>query len=290
MKPRPQVAGCALLALCAVLLASCGGREPRDAGARLLEQKCLPVSGDADATLPVTSPGGSLLVTLEERGITVSANFADGSSARSGTSSVDRLGTIVLLTDTRSGETRTVRIHLEDARDISGKVCATVEVLPPAPTRLRAERAFAQAGEAVQARDWSAALPAYLEAARGLDDLGLRRRAASARHGAAELEYRRFDRKRDAYALAADVMAEYGPNTERAVIGEVVALQVKALLDMPHDGDDLHRIEPEMRARVAAARSALTASPFGLRELPRLDLVTGEFEYELNAPDRAHAL
>lgn len=296
MKPHPHATGWAFVALCATLLPSCGGREPPHAQSHL-EQRCVAVSGAEDVTLPMSSPGGTLVVTLEERGIAVTARFADGtrddegsSAGKSGASSVDRLGTIVLVTDTRAGESRSVQIQPKDSRDISGKVCATVEALTPNSARVRAEGTMAQAGEAVQAGDWSAALFAYLEAARGFDDLGLAHRAASARHGAAELEYRRFDRKRDAYALAGEVMADYGPNTEVAVIGAVAALQAKALLDMPHENDDLHRIEPEMRSRLAAARRTLAASSFGSRELPRLDLVTGAFEYGLDAPARARAL
>jgi CHAT domain-containing protein len=246
------------------------------------------VSGEQDASLTVTSPGGSLLVTLEERGIAVSARFVEGSV--SGASPVDRLGAIVLVTDTAPGETRTVRIHSEDSREIVGRVCASAELLASSPHRAQAERAFAKAGEAVAVKDWDAALAAYLESARDFDHLGLAQRAARARQAMAELEYRRFDRKRDAYALAGEALSEYGRDAAPAIVGALAGLQAKALLDGPHDEDDLRSVESEMRKKLAAARKAESASPYGQRELPRLDLVKSLMEFELNAPDKARAL
>ena len=287
MNRHPRAVGCCAIAACVALLTSCGTDNPR-----AFYQRCLSVGGDAEAVLPITSPGGMLLVTLEERGVTVSASL--GSAAESTTpaagSPVDRLGTVALLAATAAGETATVRVRSEDSRDIKGQVCAEALILPTGSQRVRAERAFAQAGVAIQARDWSAAFSGYLAASREFDRLGLLPRSAWTRHALAELEYRRLDRKRDAFASAGQALANYPPHTDPAVLGAVAALQAKSLFDMPHDRNGLRDIEPAIRRRLAAARVGLSSSPLGLREVLRLDLVTGALEFELNAPAKAQPL
>ena len=291
-------------AFCVALLTSCGTEIPA-----VFEQKCLSVSGDTPASVPIRSPGGILVVTLEERGIAVSASLGPQSSApagaatpasataplgatvgRSGASPVDRLGTIALVTDTRPGETATVHVHSEDSRDVQGQICVAARVLPPHSPMEKPARDFAQAGIAVQKTDWEAAFSDYLQAARVFDRLGLREPAGRARHAMAELAYRRFDHKRDAYALSAQAMDDYSPTTDAAAMGALAALQAKSLLDMPEDRDGLPAIEPRIRERLAAARQAWADGSSATRELPRLDLVTGLLEYKLDAVAKAQPL
>jgi CHAT domain-containing protein len=106
----------------------------------------------------------------------------------------------------------------------------------------------------------------------------------------AELAYRRFDHKRDAYALSAQAMDDYSPTTDAAAMGALAALQAKSLIDMPEDRDGLPAIEPRIRERLAAARQVWADGPASTRELPRLDLVTGLLEYKLDAAAKAQPL
>src|SRR5262249_25654849 len=73
-------------------------------------------------------------------------------------------------------------------------------------------------------------------------------------------------------------------------VGALAALQAKALVDMPRDNDDLRTVLPEVSRKLAIARRAQSASPYGQRELPRLDLVASLIDYEIDAPDKALAL
>jgi CHAT domain-containing protein len=234
----------------------------------------------------MTAPqAGGLLVTLQERGLSVSAHL-DG--AAEAASPVARIGTIELLASTAGAQTHTLHVRTQDDHDLAGDVCAIAELIP-ASTRLRlaAEQAFADAAQAVYAESWQTAFDRYLSAARGYDELGLRRRAAQARHALAELAYRRFDRKRDSYALASLAVQDFG-NADPVYIGALAALQAKALIDMP--GSSPKALEPQIRERLAAARRYESASSLGARELLRLDLQTGFLEYRLDAQDRAAAI
>ena len=143
---------------------------------------------------------------------------------------------------------------------------------------------------AVQRTDWQAAFSDYLRAARAFDQLRLKEPAGRARHAMAELAYRRFDRKRDAYALSAQAMDDYSPTTDTAAMGALAALQAKSLIDMPQDRDGLPAIEPRVRERLAAARRVWADGPAATRELPRLDIVTGLLEYKLDAAAKAQPL
>ena len=102
-----------------------------------------------------------------------------------------------------------------------------------------------------------------------------------ARHAMAELAYLRFDRKRDAYALASEALADYGTSAEPLLIGSLAQLEAKALMDMP--GNDSAAVAPLVRQWLSVARKYDSADPYGARELPRVDILTGFLEYLLNA-------
>ncbi len=273
------------LALLSALLPACSAPS---APHRAMDRQCLEVDGRRETTLTVPSPeAGLLIVTVEERGLTVSARLDD--SSRPGSSPVDRLGSIALAATSSAGQTHTLRVRSEDSRDLKGLVCASAEVVPASEPELRhAADALARAAQAVHERDWDAAFAHYQAAARSYDHLALPRRAAPARQSMAELAYRRFDRKRDSYALVMTAMNDYGDAAGPLEMGSLAALQAKALMDMP--GVAPADVAPAVRARLAAAQRHFRSSAFGARELPRLDIVLGSFEFGLDAPVRTTEL
>jgi CHAT domain-containing protein/tetratricopeptide (TPR) repeat protein len=224
-----------------------------------------------------------LLVTLEERGLSTSAHIDSSADA---SSPVERLGSIALLAETAASQPHEVHVRTQDNGELAGEVCATVELIPTSQrARLEAERAFVAAGQAVQAGDWAGAFTRYLSAARDYDRLGLRRRAAQARHAMAELAYSRFDRKRDSYALATLAIEDYGKGADPVYVGALVTLQAKALLDMP--GGDPKRDAPAIRTRLEAARRYTSESQLSTRELVRLDTLEGYLDYNLDSTESA---
>ena len=289
------------IALCSVLL--CVSGPAQGAQTRLqsvLERRCLPIDGSHDVSLGLRSPAdGMLRVEIEERGIStvsflsdgapgVAAIGAAGATENASASPVDRLGTVVLTRNLHRSEQAEVEVRVEDSRDIGGAVCISAELIPlSSSVRVRAEVDFAAAGRATSANDWVTAFSRYLSAARGFDSLGLRRSAAMARHAMAELAYLRFERKRDAYALASEALAGYDGSVEPVVLGELAELEAKALFDMP--GNDPSVIAPEVRRWLETARRYEGADSHGARELPRIDILAGFLDYLLNElePSRA---
>ena len=267
-----------------MLLAGCGSHGAPPAQ---VTRQCLHVRGEGQTDLTLVAPrAGLLLVTLEERGLSVSANIDSSGEA---SSPVSRLGAIALLAESARSQTHTLHVRTQDDRELSGEVCATLEIIPAEQTeRRQAELAFAAAARAAQAGDWQSAFASYLSAARGYDSLGLSRSAAQARYALSELAYRRFDRKRDSYALASLALEDYGDTADPVYTGALLNLQAKALLDLP--GSDAKVMEPAIRARLTAARRHESASTLGFRELLRLDLQNGFLEYSLEAQDRATAI
>ena len=272
------------LGVACVLLAACS--SPTTPIAQVARQ-CLRVGGESETTLPLTSPrAGLLLITLEERGVSVSARL---DRSAEGSSPVARIGAIALLTSTAASQRHTLHVRSEDDHDLAGEVCAVAQIIPTSQaTRVRAEQSSAQAAQAVHAGDWTAGFDRFLAAARGFDELGLRRRAAQARHAMAELAYRRFDRKRDSYALASIAISDYGVGVDPVYPGALVALQAKALTDMP--GSDPKLIAPQIRERLETARRYEGASSISARELVRLDNSEGLLDYLTDASDRAQQI
>lgn len=275
------------LVLCGALLSACGpGMAAHARLQSVLPRECLAIDATHEIGLHIVSPAaGMLRVEVEERGIST-VSFLNGEAASASASPIDRLGTVVLTANVRRSKPTEVEVHVEDSRDMSGEICVSAELLAPSDTeRLQAELDFAAAGRATRASDWVTAFARYLSAARRFDYLGLRRSAARARHAMAELAYLRFDRKRDTYALAGAAFADYGDSADPALLGELAGLEGKALLDMP--GEDIAVVAPEVRRWLGTARRYESAVPYGARELPRLDILTGFLEYLLDAPARS---
>lgn len=265
------------------LLAACGDACPVPwIGA----QQRLVVGAGHDATVSFPAPtAGILQVTLEEHGITTVASL-DGKGSTTAGSPLDRMGLIVLAAPTRRGQIHSIWVHAVDAPQVSGSVTLSAQVIPQACKGLaQAADDFAAAGQATHRKDWASAFGRYLHAARDFDHLGLSRQAASARQALAELAYRRFDRKRDAYALAGEALDDYGVATDPALRGLLAGLQAKALMDMP--GVSLRSFLPAIRAALAAARRLIKASYSGARELPRLDIMDGFLAFRLDQHSRA---
>lgn len=289
------------IALWSVLLCVCGpagGAQTRFQS--VLDRRCLPIDGSHEVSLSVTSPAdGMLRVEIEERGISTVSFLSDGAPgvAAGGTASatenasaspIDRLGTVVLTRNLRRSQHADVEVRVEDSRDIRGAVCISAELIPlSSSVRVRAELDFAAAGRATRTNDWVTAFSRYLSAARGFDYLGLRRSAAMARHAMAELAYLRFDRKRDAYALASEALAGYDGSTDPVLLGALAELEAKALFDMP--GNDPSVVAPAVRRWLEIALRYESADRYGARELPRVDILAGFLEYLLNElePSRA---
>ena len=159
-------------------LAGCGTQA--NSTTTPLLQRCLHVAGQGEAVLTIaTAQPGRLLVTLQERGLSVSAHLDASAEAAS---PVARIGTIELLANTAGAQTHTLHVRTQDDHDLAGEVCATAELVPESTRqRLEAEKAFADAAQAVYTESWTAAFDGYLAAARRYDELGLRRHAARAR-------------------------------------------------------------------------------------------------------------
>ncbi len=276
--------GWACTAMLYWLLTACGSQT---APVTQIARECVRVGGEGETSLPLSSPrAGVLLVTLAERGLSVSADL-DGSGAAS--SPIARLGAIALLTRTTASQPHTLRLRTEDDADLTGEVCVVTEVIPLAQgTRLQAAQSAVNAARAVHDGDWATAFAQYLSAARAYDELRLRREAAEARYAMAELAYRRFDRKRDSFALASIAVADYGAGADPVYRGALVALQAKALMAMP--GTDAKHIAPAIRERLAAARRYESGSSLGARELVRLDTASGQLDYYLDAPEPARQI
>jgi CHAT domain-containing protein len=266
----------------------------------VLPRGCFPIDASHDVSLNVISPAaGMLRVEIEERGISTLSFLRDEEAGgdtvaehdganRASASPVDRLGTIILTRTVAPSEHTGVTVHVDDSKDIRGEVCASADLISPRDAiRQQAETDLAAAGRATRENGWATAFDRYLSAARLFDYLGLPRSAAMARHAMAELAYLRFDRKRDAYALAGEALAGYGASGEPVLLGALAQLEAKALFDMP--GNDPAVVAPQVRRWLSVARRYESSYRYGARELPRVDILTGFLEYLLNAVDSSRS-
>ena len=255
----------------------------------VLSRSCRGIDSSHAIAVHLTSPSdGFLRIEVQERGIST-VSFLNDAAASASASPIDRLGTVVLTENIRRAGQAEIKIQAEDSAEIRGEVCVSAELIAPTDTRgAGAELAFAAAARATKAADWESAFSRYLSAARQFDNIGLQRSAAMARHAMAEIAYRRFDRKRDAYALASEAIRGYSLPGDRVVLGALAFLQAKALLDMP--GLDIHAAEPAVRSWLAIARRNESASSYGVRELPRIDILTGLLGYMVDDREEAHRL
>jgi CHAT domain-containing protein len=273
------------IACCLALL--CAGKptlahSASDAAALpVLARQCRAIDSSHAVVLELGSPDDGLLrVEVEERGIST-VTLLNDEAASASASPIDRLGTVVLAAKVRRGERTKVAVEVDDSRDIRGEVCVSAELVAAENIlRAQADLDFAAGGRATHATEWATAFGRYLAAARRFDDLGLPHRSAAARHAMAELAYLRLDRKRDTYALANVAWVDYGISANPALRGELAGLQAKALMDMP--GVNVGEVAPDVRRLLTIARRYDSAVPYGARELPRYDILTGFLEYLLD--------
>lgn len=267
-----------------LLLAACTsgtGSTPRP----VFTEHCLQVGGKLESAVSITAPSnGVLRLRIVERGVSVSASL-NGDPKSTSESPVERLGTLLLVSDTRAGQSHTVTVRAEDSPDITGEVCINVDLLAAGDA---SEKAFAAAGRATHEHDWTAAFDGFLDAARRYDAIGASNSAGESRQALAELAYLRLDKKRDSYALAAQALTDYskqGAEARPLQIAGLADLQGKALLDMP--GLDIKDVAPRIDALQAVARKYYGAEPAGARELPRVDIMAAFLQYRLNEFTRA---
>jgi CHAT domain-containing protein len=271
----------------------CAGKSPAIAATAspqsVLARQCLAINSSHPVALSLDSTADGLLrVEVQERGISTVSSLNDD-AATAADSPVDRLGTVILATNVKRDEHTKVDIRVDDSHDVRGEVCVSAELIAPGDVvRRQAELDFAAGGRATQATQWVTAFGRFLAAARRFDDLELSQPAAMARHAMAELAYLRFDRKRDAYALTGAALAGYGAQTEPALLGELASLEAKALLDMP--GENIHAVEQGIRRWLTTARRLDDASPYGAREVPRLDILRGFLEFLLDDPTQSRQI
>ena len=271
----------------AALLAGCGSHPAPQA---VLTARCLPISGATPVELLVTPPArGPLRVVVEQRGISVVTTLASGDAGKQGwtlsaSSPIERFGVMSFAPDVHQGEPIAISIRSHDSPDITGEVCVSADRLPANGELLRAERAFAAAGQAVQTEDWQRAFALYLAAARdfsGDDAL----RVAQSRHAMAEIAY--LNRRDDdgAYVLASWALADFGPNADAGLQSTLVTLQARALLESTRFQADVSRarVFNLLRRSEALAR----ASKFGARELPRFDTLRGFMEFRTGHASQA---
>ena len=282
---RPRAWHLLCLALLACVLSACGFHEAPRA---VLAERCEPLRVSQPLVVTIEAPGqGPLRFMVEPRGVSVIASI-DRVRARS---QVDRFGVVTFVRQAHAGERIAIGVESRDSPQIVGEVCVSVAQLSGTDkARLRAERAFAAAGERLQAGDPKGSFDEYLAAARDFDDFD-RVRAAQARHAMAELAYGKISREADAYWLARIALADFGVAASAGVNAglrsSLYSLQARTLLES-------ERFEPEeRRARVfgllTEAQRLAERDRFGARELPRLEILRGFMEYRGGETAKASA-
>ena len=289
------------IALCGLLVTLWQSALAAPAGLRpILPRECQGINSAHPVLLKLATPADGLLrVLVEERGISTVSFLHDRTTpavgptaaepADAAASPIERFGTVVLTRGVHRSEHATVEVRVKDSPDITGQVCVWADLIAPSDLKhINAARDFDAAGHAIYASDWATAFSRYLSASREFDALGLPQWAGTARHAMGELAYMRLDQKRDAYALASEAFADYGTTRAAVVRGALAELEAKAIFEMPHD--DLAAVAPVVRQWLALARKYMSSDPYGARELPRVDILTGYLEYLLNAHDLARVL
>ncbi|HVY80968.1 MAG TPA: CHAT domain-containing protein [Steroidobacteraceae bacterium] len=262
------------------LLSGCGSHEPPQT---LLAPRCTPINGTRPLDLRVTPPlAGPMRIVVEQRGVSVVGTVRNAAAGPhrwrlSASSPIERYGVMTFVRDVHAGEPVRITVRSHDSPEITGEVCVAVDRLPPGNKRLlRAESAFASAGQAVQAKNWSRAFDLYLAAARevrGIDE----QRLAQARHAMAEIAYANLRDDDGAYVLASWALADFGPNANAGLRSTLVTLQARAMLESQRFDTEVRRarVDELLRRSEALAR----ASKLGARELPRFDILRGFMEF-----------
>jgi CHAT domain-containing protein len=281
--PKVRWASCALLT---AGLTACGSPQPVRI---VLAEHCFDVSAAAPLILPIASPGGGILrITVRQRGISLAVALgADAASAES-ISPVDRYGTIMLIAESRQRTSHTLRVNSRDSAAIKGDACVSADLLDESDRAdLAAARAFADAGRFAQARSWQRAFDDYLLAARSWDHSD-RQRAAESRHAMARLAYQELGRNRDAYVLATRALTDFGPRADAGLRSALLGLEATSLVESTEETPKMRHAQ--VLGLLAAGRALALNARFGERELPRLEILQGFFEYSMDNASGARAL
>ena len=202
-------------------------------------------------------------------------------------SQVDRLGVITFVEQATAGENITVNVESRDSPDITGRVCISIAALPATNSaQLRAEIAFASAGEYLQAGDPTRSFNEYLDAAREFDSFD-QVRAAEARHAMAEIAYGKISREDDAYWLARMALNDFGANATDGIRSALYSLQARTLLESEILDEDARRAR--VFQLLDASQRFAQQDSFGRREIPRLEILRGFMEYRRGDTGKANA-
>jgi CHAT domain-containing protein/tetratricopeptide (TPR) repeat protein len=283
--------GSATLTACfAALLAGCGTHQSPQS---VLAARCVPINRAAPVELRITSPStGPLRVAVEQRGISVVTTLAGAGAGKrawtlSASSPIERFGAMTFAPDVQQGQSIAITVRSHDSPDLTGEVCLSADRLPASGELLRAEQAFAAAGQAVQREDWQHAFDLYLAAARDFRGSDAHR-LAQARHAMAEVAYLNLRDDDGAYVLASWALADFGADADPGLRSALVTLQARALLESQRFGPEVRRtrVYELLRGAQALARE----SKFGARELPRFDILRGFMEFRIGHASAATEL
>ncbi|HEY8506932.1 MAG TPA: hypothetical protein VIL32_01170, partial [Steroidobacteraceae bacterium] len=167
-----------------------------------------------------------------------------------------------------------------DSDEITGEVCVSADLLDDADRSLFAERAAAEAGRAVLARDWKAAADHYAAAARAFEHL-YPVRAGAAYLALSQLSYGQFDRDRESAIFAAHALRLYGGQADPALQGNLVFMQARALLRLA-SGSGGAEAPQKVLDLLDRAHALSSLSPAGARMVPRIDTLHGYIRYLAN--------
>jgi CHAT domain-containing protein/tetratricopeptide (TPR) repeat protein len=250
----------------------------------VLAASCHTVAESAPLTVEVRPPdAGTLRIDVRERGVSVTVRLEHAARPpQTVASPIARSGWHVLVAPTDAHESWTVRVIAHDAAPAGGVVClsaSTYAAEAAATVAVRVARAEALAGSAVFARDWSAALRAYGDAARRLEEHGLVLDAAYARLAMASIDYQQLSRESDALALVGDtrtrIAAARLAGRDPALDANLITLEAESLME----GTDLTANQAPVRRLLAEARRAWRGSAGAPRELARLDTLDGFWSF-----------
>jgi len=272
-------ASAALLLAACLGLDGCGSRESLQP---VLAQSCSPIGGTQPTQLKVVPPApGALRVAITQRGISLVAS----SGAVTARSPIDRYGLVTLVVDAQKNQAVPVTVATRDSPDVTGEVCISVDLLPAGDKqRLRAERAFAAAGQSAQAEDWRRAFELYGDAARsfhGIDDL----RVAQARHAMSWISYWNLRNDEGAYVLAQWALADFGAKADPGVQSSLLALEASTFLEQQRFTFEQRRDRVLELLKIAETRSR--AARFGARELPRFEILRGFMDWRTGHSNEA---
>jgi CHAT domain-containing protein/tetratricopeptide (TPR) repeat protein len=279
-----------LLAGVVVAVGGCSKHPPPQS---VLAARCMPISRTQPVDLRVASPvAGTLRIAVEQRGVTLVSTLAGSDGGKQGwivssISPVERFGVATFASEVGKNQSLDLAIRSRDSHDVVGEVCVSAErLLPRDERRLRAERAFADAGRAAHAEEWQRAFDLYRNAARDFDRMD-RLRAAQSRHAMSWLAYWNLRDDEGASVLATWARADFGASADAGLQSTLLALNASALLESQRfAAEERHKRVFEL---LRVAETYARGSRFGGRELPRFEILRGFMDFRMgHATQAAH--